>query len=172
MTTVAVLATGPSMSQAIADYVRGRCLVVAVCNAYKLAPWADALFCQDRGWWAHHKDAEHFAGRKFCGTQMPGTKRLGPTQEFPAGCNSGLQGMRVARDELGATRILLCGFDMQGTHYFGKHPAPLRNTSPERFRVFLRQFAEWKNKDMVINCTPGSALKAFRFTDLNEALTA
>jgi hypothetical protein len=92
------------------------------------------------------------------------------TQEFPSGCNSGLQGMRVARDKLGAKQILLCGFDMHGTHYFGKHPSALRNTDEARRKHFHKQFSMWRNREIVINCTPGSALQTFRTGVLEEVL--
>lgn len=170
MTTIAVLATGPSMSQEIADFVRSRCRAIAVCNAYQLAPWADALVCGDRAWWRVHSDALAFAGRKFCAAKQEGTELLKSTIEFAPGTNSGLQAMRVARDYFGATRILLCGFDMHGSHYFGAHPAPLRNTSPPRFRVHINQFKRWRGPCEVLNCTPGSALKQFPFAELAAVL--
>lgn len=169
MTTFAVLATGPSMSQEIADYVCGKCSAVAVCDAFRLAPWADALVCQDRNWWDRYPEALQFLGRKFSGAPVQHVETLRPDQEFPSGCNSGLLGMRVAR-LLGATRILLLGFDMQGTHYFGSHPEPLRNTTEERFSAFIRQFERWRGWPEVVNCTPGSALTRFPFATIEEAL--
>jgi hypothetical protein len=168
MTTFAVLATGPSMSQALADYVRDKCRVIAVSDAYKLAPWADALVSNDSAWWREHKDAMQFAGRRFCGTAYQQLERIKPDGNYPSGCNSGLQGMRAA-GLLGATRILLLGFDMHGTHFFGLHPAPLRNTTANRFMVHIAQFRKWKGCP-VINCTPASALKQFPFMDIRQAL--
>jgi hypothetical protein len=171
MTTVAVLASGPSMSQQIADAVRGHFKVVAVSDTFRLAPWADALVCNDLRWWNVHQDALLFAGPKFCARDgRYGLHYLPTTMEFWGGTNSGLQGMRVARDVLHATRILLLGFDMGGTHYFGPHPQPLRNTSPQRFREFILQFDRWRGGCEVLNCTPGSALKRFPFATLDELL--
>lgn len=168
----AVLATGPSMSQEVADYVHGKCRAVVVNDAFRLAPWADALVCADRGWFERHRDALEFAGRKFSGTPVQHVEQLCHTQEFGAGTNSGMQGMRVARDVFGATRILLLGFDMGGSHYFGRHPEPLKNTTIDRFAVFLKQFERWRGGCEVINCTSGSALTKFRFMELHEALHA
>lgn len=168
MTTFAVLATGPSMSQALADYVRDKCKVVAVSDAFLLAPWATALVSNDTAWWREHKDAMQFAGRKFCASGYLQLERLKPGEGFTGGTNSGLQGMRAAQ-LMGATRILLLGFDMHGTHYFGTHPAPLRNTTAKRFAVHIKQFRKWTGCP-VINCTPGSALKQFPFMDIREAL--
>jgi hypothetical protein len=163
-----VLATGPSMSQALADYVRNKCRVIAVSDAYKLAPWADALVSNDSAWWREHKDAMKFAGRKFCGTSYQQLERLHADGNFTGGTNSGLQAMRAAQ-LMGATKILLLGFDMRGTHYFGKHPAPLRNTTSNRFKVHLAQFRKWKGCP-VINCTPNSALKQFQQSTIEKEL--
>ena len=170
MTTVAVFATGPSMSQEIADAVRGRYKAVAVADAFRLAPWADALVANDLRWWNVYPDAHKFPGPKFCAMQWPGLSLLPVTMEFPPGTNSGLQGARVARDVLGATRILLCGFDLWGTHYFGPHPAPLRHTKPEDFQRFVEQWNGWLGGCEVINCTMGSALKRFPFRNLIDVL--
>jgi hypothetical protein len=168
VTTFAVLATGPSMNQELADYVKGKCSVVAVCNAYELAVWADAVVCNDANWWNVHVDAHYCAGRRFSSSGVHRTEKLGFTAEFPPGTNSGLQGMRVAR-LMGATRILLLGFDMHGTHYFGQNPASFSNTTESRFAEFIRQFDAWRGPE-VINCTPGSALTRFPFATIEEIL--
>lgn len=168
MATWAVLATGPSMSQAVAYQVHGRCSVVAVSDAYRLAPWADTLASNDSAWWRAHPEALQFKGKKFCSVAFEGTERLKPAWPFHTSCNSGLFGMRVAA-ELGASRILLMGFDMHGSHFFGRHKKPLKNTTPERFQIFMRQFRQWRGCE-VINCTPGSALTQFPMMDLQEAL--
>lgn len=169
-----VLATGQSVTADQVEYVRemhavGKCGAIAISDMYQLAPWADALVSNDPNWWANHPEASKFAGRRFCGVFFPGTERLEQTGEFNSGVNSGLQGMRVARDVFGASRIVLVGFDMHGTHYFGLHPEPLRNTTPQRFKAHLKQFQAWRHGD-VINCTPGSALKRFPTGELREVL--
>lgn len=172
MSLFTVLATGQSMNQEMANFVRGKCNVVAVSDAYKLAPWADALVSNDAGWWRAHPDAMNFAGQKYCGVKYEGTITVKRDIAFESSCNSGLLGMRVARD-LGATTILLLGFDMHGTHFFGAHPKPLSNTTAQRFAVHRGQFRRWnalKDKCPVINCTPGSALKLFPFDTLENAL--
>jgi len=173
MSTFVVLATGPSVSQAIADFVRDTCKVVAVSNAYTLAPWAVALVSNDPAWWRNNSNALLFAGRKFCGSvsSLEGTEHLPVEGNYPTGCNSGLQGMRVA-EILGATKILLLGFDMHsahGHHFFGKHPSPLRNTSESRFKAHIAQFHHWRGPK-VINCTPGSALTQFPFSTIEKEL--
>lgn len=159
------------MSQELADFVRGKCKVVAVSDAYKLAPWADALVSNDSNWWSHHPEARNFAGRKFSAANVGGVERLPHTGAFQGGTNSGLQGMRVAH-MLGATKILLLGFDLnasKGAHFFGSHPPTMRNTTLQRFAVHIRQFDKWKGCE-VSNCTPGSSLVRFPFSDIHELL--
>jgi hypothetical protein len=164
-----VLGTGPSMSREIADRVRDRCRVIAVCNAYQIAPWAEALVCADRTWWRVHADSLAFSGRKFTLGKVRGSEKLLITDEFPANSNSGYRAMGVARD-FGATRILLLGFDMHGSHYFGTHPAPLKNTAPGGFRRHIAQFRLWRGGCEVVNCTPNSALTQFPFSSLEAEL--
>ncbi|MEO8466244.1 MAG: hypothetical protein ABI640_12945 [Gammaproteobacteria bacterium] len=173
MTTAVVLATGPSMSSAVVEQVHawhgaGGGQAIAVCNAYQLAPWADALVCNDRAWWRLHAEAMQFRGAKYCGAAYDGTQTLPARPRFPPGTNSGLQGCRVA-EMLGATKVLLLGFDMHGTHYFGKHPQSLKNTSANGFKRHIWQFSLWNGPE-IVNCTPGSALKRFRFSTLEQEL--
>lgn len=59
----AVLASGESMNQALADSVRGKCKVIAVSDTWRLAPWADALVSSDAGWWRHK--TPKFDGPKY-----------------------------------------------------------------------------------------------------------
>lgn len=174
MTTCVVLATGESLSPEQVAHVQkahaeGRCKAVAVSNAYQLAPWAEAMVSNDMKWWKQHPQALHFVGRKFCGADYKGTERLSPVVMFPTGTNSGLQAMRVSL-MLGATRILLLGLDMKGTHYFGKHPQELRNSTPGDFQRMLSQFRRWQSATEVINCSPGSALNCFKMARLADVL--
>jgi hypothetical protein len=173
MTMFVVIATGESLTPAQVSFVHekflaGLCNAVAVSNSYERAPWAAALVSNDRNWWVSHPQAAKFAGRKFCSARVRGLEHLPFDAKFGTGVNSGLQGMRVAI-LLGATRLALLGFDMHGSHYFGKHPAPLRNTTPQRFKAHIAQFRKWRACP-VINCTPGSALKQFPFLPIEEAL--
>lgn len=168
----AVLATGPSMSQAVADSVRGKCKVVAVSDAYRLAPWADALASTDYAWWRAHPDALKFPGQKF--GVIPSFRTLDGVESLPVetGTNSGLLGV-MAAVRLGAARVLLCGFDMHspGQHFFGRHPAPLSATPPGRMEVFKKQFSGYRPRGVeIINCTPGSALRCYRFGNLQQFL--
>jgi hypothetical protein len=170
--TWVVLATGQSLSQSIADRVRC-CNVVAVSDAYRLAPWADALASTDGKWWKAHPEALKFKGRKF--TAAPSFVKLDESIERLAvdcGTNSGLLGL-MAAVKLGAKRVLLCGLDMHspGKHFFGEHKAPLRSSKQRHLDLHKRQFANYHPKGVeIINCTPGSALEAYPKRLLEDCL--
>ena len=93
------------------------------------------------------------------------------------GSNGGFQAINLAV-QLGARRILLCGFDCsieKGIHFHGRHPAPLNNprqASVDRWRAVLdaqAPFLESRGIE-VINCAPHSRLTAYRRQPLLEAL--
>lgn len=164
----AVIATGQSLTKEDVDYLRDKpCRVIAVSNAYQLAPWADILLSCDAAWWARHPEAMSFEGIKLSRAEVDGVQRYNPDC-MPQGCNSGLAAMFAARGQ-GATKIILLGFDMHGTHYFGPHPEGLKNTSKIRFTQHLQQFTRFNGCE-VVNCTPGSALKRFPMGNLREVI--
>jgi hypothetical protein len=162
---IRILATGPSMSQALADSMRGLNVIV-VNDAYKLFPNALAVCAQDHRWWdVHEACRENFKGRKFSANSVGGTERI-VSQFVGQSTSSGVLSLEVARTIFGATEIELHGFDHQGSHYFGNHLPPLRNTTDERYKTFSEQFAaiaiSLKASGIkVINKTPGSALECF-----------
>lgn len=167
----AVLCTGPSMSQAVADAVRNL-RVVAVNGSYELAPWAEALAANDVNWWAKNPQAHTFKGQKFTTNRIKGVERVeGRSAVGPPVC-SGVLGLEVAK-MLGASRILLLGADFHGSHFFGDYTNGLKNTTDVRRRQHAAQFALWKRanpKMEVINCTEGSKLECFPRMALAEAL--
>jgi hypothetical protein len=172
----AVIASGPSLTQQDVDLIKaarddGRIAgVAAVSNVgLDMAPWADCLVSHDSAWWASHPEAHDFKGERVCAnSQIRGGIAFRPPMFN--GCNSGLMAMEYIRKTQKPKLILLLGFDMHGTHYFGAHTRPrLRNTNARRFAEHIAQFNEWRGGD-VINCTPGSALKKFPLKPLPECL--
>ena len=182
MQTWVVVASGQSLTDEQVEYVRSKkesgdiAGVIAVSDVGLLkAPWADALVSHDSNWWIVHPEALDFKGKKFSSLSYRGT--IG----FPAknvsklsGCNSGLLAMFVAKHYFKAQRIILLGFDMHGTHFFGPHTATafgrvLKNTPPPKFLIHLSQFKHFTGCE-VINCTPGSALELYKMCDLKEAI--
>ncbi len=154
--TVAILASGPSLTRQQCDAVRGKCRVIAVNNqgidterdgvmVPAFAPWADILYAADSKWWRHYRDrALKFEGRKVTARATlpwPEVYSLIQSIEHPtfdprpthivSGGNSGYQATHLAV-HLGAKKIILLGFDMkdgqQGKrHWFGNHPGKLNS---------------------------------------------
>lgn len=169
MTAWVLLAPGPSANAALAERVRHLPLVV-VGNAFRLAPWAQYIAAADAGWWRKYPEAREVPHR-FCMATVPEVEKI-HVPAIGGICNSGVLGLEVAKRR-GATRILLLGVDMKGSHFFGQYTNGLRNTTPHQRRQHLQQFERWgrANKSVeVVNCTPGSALKCFPEVSLDACL--
>jgi hypothetical protein len=154
--TVFCLATGPSLTQADVDAIRGHGTVIAVNDAHKLAPWADVLYSSDRYWWKHYRCVPTFAGVRASIEFSPGRyakelAALSPEMFFlrqtghqgvetdPSGIrtcgqNSGGAAVNLAVHQFAMTegprRIILLGYDcgVPGgkRHFFGDHPPTLQ----------------------------------------------
>lgn len=177
--TVVVIATGQSLTQEQVAKVEGMPTIV-VNDAWKMAPWADVLYAADKAWWIHHPEAMAFKGIKVCAqpNRPKGVEFIRPTGMYGfdpdpscvrTGGNSGYQAVHVAI-HTGASRILLLGFDMHGTHFFGPHQEPLRNTHPSSYPKWISRFKQLAIHADIVNCTPGSALTTVRCMSLDEAL--
>lgn len=88
------------------------------------------------------------------------------------GQNSGYQALNLATI-WGASKVLLIGYDMklQGrvTHFHGDH-AGLRNPDSGLLANFAKAFDTIATDVDIVNCTEGSAVKAFRFGSLEGEL--
>lgn len=171
MELFAILCTGPSLTLDQVQAVRGM-RVIAVNNAFELAPDAEALIAQDSTWWKLHPQAKKFAGRKFSTRDLSGVEQIFPTKKLMHSTCSGVVALeyfaQVSRPD---DVCLLLGADMRGTHYFGKYTNGLSNTNDERREVHQRQFAGWAADHpglKIINCTPNSALKCFPLGKLED----
>jgi hypothetical protein len=188
--TVVCIASGPSLAREDVEFCQGRAPVVAVNDAYRLAPWADVLYACDSKWWNHHHGVPGCAGLKFAlqhqADRWPGVTVLarGPSvgldldpSSLATGMNSGYQAINLAV-HLGARRIVLLGYDMQRlpgqpSHFFGEHPRDLRRDSPyPRFaEVFLTLVEPLRALGVsVVNCSRETALTSFPRMPLSEAL--
>lgn len=187
---VACLACGPSLAAAEVDRLQDRVKVLAIKEAWTLAPWADWMFAADPTWWslAHKGGAcrRDFPGQKWThGKAAPWNRDLNvaPSSRHAAhkggivaSNNSGLMAIHLAQ-LFGATRVLLLGYDMRKVdgraHFHGDHAPPLRNESP--YFKFVNAFKAAAPRLRaagvdVVNCTAGSALTCFRSASLEEAL--
>lgn len=166
--------------------------VIAVNDAVYPAAFADIAYACDTSWWDHHKGVPWFPRLRLCygirnvpprGSFMlpedpgimfvegSGTEGLdADPQRLRSGGNSGYQVIQLAAN-LGATRVVLVAYDMQGEHWFGQHPEGQLRRSPV-FATRISQFNVLANglRDRggvtVVNASPGSALHAFPFVSL------
>jgi hypothetical protein len=175
-----------------------RCIVVNEC--FRLIPKADALYAADAAWYSLRIADVRATFRGELWTQHEGQLRVdgGKREQWidvagrwgikiirsepgagmhPAdncvyrGGNSGHQAIGLAT-LFGATRIVLCGFDLQGGHWHGQHPLPLSNGNPaswrEKFEPLARDLAA-AGIDCV-NASAATALTCFPRAKLAEAL--
>jgi hypothetical protein len=198
--TVFCLASGPSLTQAIADKVKGRRTIV-VNTSVNLAPWADVLFFTDSGWYEPRRDlvagfeglvismsrtAKREKPDKVKRVQGIGDPTMGPGGGFPP---QGAPGIRQGRSSghtaialaiaLGASRVVLVGYDMRVVdgreHCHGEYTGP--RDLDQYAREFVPAFAGWHADAEavgveILNATPNSAVTEFRMVDLKEVLNA
>lgn len=193
--TIVCLGSGPSLTQDDVDACRGRARVIAINDSHRLAPWADVLYATDAKWWKFYCGVPAFHGLKFAvmdceweqdGVPWPDLRvlkncgvsglELNPTG-LRNGKNSGYAAVNVAV-HLGASRILLLGYDMGKApdgkvHFFGEHPDALQASSPyvsfiEMFATLVKPLQQCGVE--VINCTRRTALTCFPQRPLEAAL--
>jgi hypothetical protein len=185
--TFVLIGGGPSLTPGDVRAVRGRARVIAINDAYTLAPWADVLYGCDGKWWDWHAGAPSFEGYRYAldpaAARWPHVRvlqntgplglELDPTG-LRTGKNSGYQAINLAV-HLGAARILLLGYDMScdGTrsHWFGEHPD--RQPSPypqmrEAFDSLVEPLAAIGVT--VVNCSRRTELTAFPCARLDYEL--
>lgn len=188
--TVVCLASGPSLTVADVEAVRGH-VVIAINDVVKVAPWAHVLYSSDSLWWDRHKGMPTFQGLKYKVSasqfrlekpRWPGVVTLKNTGEkgvdFTPDClrtghNSGSAAINLAV-HLGARRILLLGYDMgpyQGRHHYFD-AAPVQHNSPyEMFRKYMKTMVQ-PLADAgieVLNCTRRTNLEHFPIVSLEDA---
>jgi hypothetical protein len=173
VTTWALLAPGPSASADDAARVADAGIPIgAIGNAFQLVESPAFIAATDSAWWRKYPEAKERSRKLFTMHNVSGVERV----RVPgwAAVNSGVLGLQCAKLQ-GATRILLLGFDMRGTHFFGPYTNGLINTTEARRRQHLKQYAAWRLANPgveVINCTPGSALQCFPAARLDDYLRA
>lgn len=189
MPTVCV-ASGESLSLAQCAEVAvarraGRCRIIVVNDNWRRIPDADILYAADRAWWRKYIGDVNlgFHGERWtvddraardygltyvlsrAGTRLQSIKE----KRIALGSNSGFQAMMLSR-MLGARRIILIGYDMQGEHWFGRHPDGLANGKAETYIKYFDAVAPQLAAEGidVANCTITTALTCFRRSTLAD----
>jgi len=202
--TAVLLGGGPSLTVEQVERIRrareaGLVRVIAINDAYRLAPFADVCYFADSEWWGWHKDRAEFiafAGQK-CSIADSGANitdkdvyilsnangrghgyglSLDPRQ-IVTGRNSGYQALNIAV-LAGAKTVILLGFDAREpstdgkTHWFGDHPRrePIAVYAEYRKAFSAGAGAIEAAGVRVVNCSPGSAIDAFPKMELEDAL--
>lgn len=191
--TVCIFAGGPSLTAEQIEYTNRfiglKTIAVNEAGLARFAPLSvphcDILYAADYKWWHFYKPESKGRMRVSADdTLLPGITKVDmvgcdalmprePGSLVP-GDHSGFQALGLAL-QLGASRILLLGFDCGG---------PKRNAHENRDPCFLtsdgaflrghkyyhRARREWPDVE-IINCSPLTTIDAFPVMDITEALT-
>ena len=185
--TAVCIASGASLTQEQVDMCKGH-KIIAINDAYKLAPHADILYACDSQWWGWHNGVPDFKGRKITHQQdavklqtYPGIDYIlsdgksgfsHKQDRIRHGGNSGYQALHIALS-MGADRVLLLGYDMHAntgeSHFFGEHPNGKQRDG--RYAEWIKEFsaleiAGRQRGQEVLNCTPNSALDCFKKSNI------
>ncbi len=177
-----VVGSGPSAAKEDLEQARGRALVIAVNESWRLCPWAEFLYSSDHNWW--HNTTPEFDGIAVgpsWGARRPVeivTQEFGDyfhtARMMVGGRNSGLHAVNLAY-HLGATRVGLVGFDMHdrdGKHWHSDHARTPNPTTAdiESWRTVMDDAAHCiAERGMeVVNCSLSSALTAYPKMTLSE----
>lgn len=189
--TAFLLAGGDSLRTFDVERLRGR-LVVAINQSIDRAPWADAVFFTDSGWFEKNRETlENFQGhiltlsRTAKREMNERVKRLEIEnfEDFPppgtraikAGRSSGHTAISVTVS-MGAKTIILLGYDMRIVNGRSHHHNAYGTQSPELYsHDFIPKFAGWNAAAQragvtILNATPGSALAEFPIVDIEDIL--
>lgn len=194
--TIVCIASGPSLTQEDCEKAYQAHEVIAVNDSWRLLSDKGRgahLYAADAKWWHQHWAHIDFAGTCWsCDQGWDGKWHKFPEIEYlqvktqtaglsstpgvlHGGCPafSGYQAVNLAL-LLGATRILLLGYDCKGSpgrlHFFGDHPKGLNNPVPEQWAATFRAMRPWDHGLEIINCTRDTAIDAFPRVPLEAIL--
>ena len=187
-----IAAPGPSLTPEVVNAlreVRDRYAIFGVGDVYKVIDFLDEHYACDARWWnihgdkinsmypklsmwCHDSDGEKYGAKKVNGIGSPGFSTNPSLIHY--GSNSGYQLLNLAY-LWGCTKMILVGYNMKKvgsqSHFFtGPREGNLQVNSP--YPVFAKKYntIQKEIRDMIINCTPDSALTCFEKQRLEEFL--
>lgn len=177
-----ILGGGPSLRGFDAEQLRGRGRIIAVNDAgLHMAPWADMLFFADRRWLEWNADKLHLHQGRIVSRRRPAVMddiiywlsftpgRLSTNPHEVGGLCGGSSAINIAY-LLGASPIVLLGFDMRPGNWHENHKRPpARNSHAFKFIPALEKMAP-ALEGRVLNATPGSALTCFPMASLEDII--
>jgi hypothetical protein len=189
MTTVACIGTGPTLDTRQIAIAREKGFRLFGANrVFQIVPDLECMYAVNHAFWDHYyEEASQHPCEKWT-TCLPAAQQYGLnylrekwggglcTEENTIfhGHGSGYSLLGVAH-KLGATRIVLLGYDMkfapdydghskrvgsQPRHYFGEYPASMQHWPKNPFVDLIPLYEEINRQGLVevVSCTPGSAL--------------
>lgn len=193
--TVFILGGGPSLLKYLPDPKILSCRpVIAINNAYKIAPDAVVCLFADRFWWEQHKAIirQYYKGQIVTCAVRPeiffkaeniihfhqGLKTGGICEDADKLCgnNGGHYAINLAVN-FGFKRIVLIGFDMQHKNNSAKthwHQEHIRETNTQLYAGTMipgmEKIVPFQEKlgFTVFNVNPDSAVKCFQFADITS----
>lgn len=173
-----IAGSGPSLTAEVVRICRGK-EMIAVNDACRLFP-GYPVYSSDQAWWRKYAltltapkltcTGDHLSEEDIAEQDALDIERV-PIEHGPC---SGYAAINLAV-HFGAKRIGLVGFDMQrregATHFYGNRTDGLRDNG--EYQLFLSEFDGLANRlkaagITVFNCTPNSALTAFKFLPLQR----
>lgn len=175
MKTAICIASGPSLRGEDCHVARSHAdWLIAVNDSWRRAPFADAIYAGDFGWWRDHlSEVPAHLQRWTCSESAAYRYKLHHHRVAGRGLyNSGQRAIELCLAK-GFERILLLGFDCsvaRGTHWHGDH-ASGKNPDAARCREWQAQFAAIDaGRAQILNCSRETAMTAFPRMDLEAAL--
>lgn len=182
---IVCMASGPSLSAQDCERVERWRLapsdrarrVIVVNTTYQAARWADILYAMDSAWWRMHGGdvAQTFRGERVSAMKSAAIDvQVIPKAACQAYGNSGAGAVSLAA-HMGATRILLLGYDSKRTggkvHWHGDHPKGLGNAGAMgRWPAQFANAAAGITGAEIINCSRETVLTCWPRGDLEAEL--
>jgi hypothetical protein len=186
-----LMATGPSLTEEVIETIRSYKDKYAIfgCNdTYAVVDYLDEHYACDTAWWNYHgakvirkypnswtqckNSAEKFKLNYIAGRTVRGLSLDSNLIHY--GSNSGYQQLNIAF-LMGCSKFILVGYNMgvpegKQKHYFGDHPTGVNRSST--YDKFIKAYntIQPEIKELIINCTPDSALTTFKYNDLEKEL--
>ena len=196
---VFIIGGGPSLKNIDINLIQGKGRVIALNNAYKIAPWADWLLFADAEWYKWHKDAlvdikmpvitsavneplEHDMKYHDFIVRWPKKGNWGLVEDpggYLVGDNAGQVAMSLA-EYLGAKTIVLLGFDLnadipenQPLQWHNEHKRRSNTSMYTNSFIpnFIRTAPYYQKRGVyVCNVNPTSAIPCFPFVKFEDTI--
>lgn len=186
-----VAAPGPSLTPEVVEKLRevkDRYAIIGVGDAYRIIDFLDEHYACDARWWkvhgtevnrlrpnlrswCHDEEGTKYGALQIHGKGDPGFSTNPAIIHY--GANSGYQTLNLCY-LWGFSKMILVGYNMKRvnnqSHFFKDRHKSLSLDSP--YTRFVKNYETIQKdiRDKIINCTPDSALTAFKKQSLEDTL--